>query len=166
MTRERDGLLFCRHSVWAAFRSSMFLCRLCMHWILWWGWSLHLEKRISGAVCHMQKADGLLSDLAMISERGVVYRTTRMGPSTEPWGYMSCDGDEDELFDWSGLISVCEVWLKPLESSRLNAENRVQTGEENVVVSSIKSGRKIQQKKNRNVVTVQSGENKIIVYNT
>ena len=37
--------------------------------------------------------------LAMISERGVVYRTKRMGPSTEPWGtpYMSCDGDEDEL---------------------------------------------------------------------
>ena len=30
--------------------------------------------------------------LAMISERGVVYRTKRMGPSTEPWGtpYMSC----------------------------------------------------------------------------
>ena len=43
--------------------------------------------------------------LAMISERGVVYRTKRMGPSTEPWGtpYMSCDGDEDELLtevDW------------------------------------------------------------------
>ena len=31
-----------------------------------------------------------------ISERGVVYRTKRMGPSSEPWGtlYMSCDGDE------------------------------------------------------------------------
>ena len=43
--------------------------------------------------------------LAMISERGVVYRTKRMGPSTEPWGtpYMSCGGDEDELLtevDW------------------------------------------------------------------
>ena len=43
--------------------------------------------------------------LAMISERGVVHRTKRMGPSTEPWGtpYMSCDGDEDELLtevDW------------------------------------------------------------------
>ena len=42
--------------------------------------------------------------LAMISERGVVYRTKRMGPSTEPWGTpMSCDGDEDELLtevDW------------------------------------------------------------------
>ena len=43
--------------------------------------------------------------LAMISERGVVYRTKRMGPSTEPWGtlYMSCDGDKDELLtgvDW------------------------------------------------------------------
>ena len=43
--------------------------------------------------------------LAMILERGVVYRTKRMGPSTEPRGtlYMSCDGDEDELLtevDW------------------------------------------------------------------
>ena len=42
---------------------------------------------------------------AMISERSVVHRTKRMGPSTEPWGtpYMSCDGDEDELLtevDW------------------------------------------------------------------
>ena len=35
----------------------------------------------------------------MVSERGVVYRTERMCPSTEPSGtpYMSCDGDEDEL---------------------------------------------------------------------
>ena len=43
--------------------------------------------------------------LAVMSERGVVYRTKRMGPSTEPWGtpYMSCDGDEDKLLtgvDW------------------------------------------------------------------
>ena len=43
--------------------------------------------------------------LATISERGVMYRTKRTGPSTEPWGtpYMSCNGDEDELFtevDW------------------------------------------------------------------
>ena len=83
----------------------MFLCRLCMHWVLWWGWSLHWEERISGAVCHLRKADGLTDWLAMISERGVVHRTKRMGPSTEPWGtpYMSCDGDEDELLtevDW------------------------------------------------------------------
>ena len=36
----------------------------------------------------------------MTSERGVVCRTKRMGPSTEPRGtpYMSCDGDEDEVF--------------------------------------------------------------------
>ena len=45
--------------------------------------------------------------LAMISERGVVYRTKRTDPSNEPWGtpYMSCDGDEDEL-----LISVWNRW--------------------------------------------------------
>ena len=38
--------------------------------------------------------------LAMMSERGVVYRTKRTSPSTEPWGtpYLSCDGGEDELF--------------------------------------------------------------------
>ena len=54
--------------------------------------------------------------------------------------------------------------MKPLECSKLNAKNRVQVGEENLVVRSIKSGRKIQQKKNRNVVIVQSGKN--IVYNT
>ena len=45
--REREVLLFCRRSVWADFPSSMFLCRLCMHWVLWWGWSLHWEERIS-----------------------------------------------------------------------------------------------------------------------
>ena len=35
----------------------------------------------------------------MISERGVVYRTKRTGPSTERRGtpYMSCDSDEDRL---------------------------------------------------------------------
>ena len=54
--------------------------------------------------------------------------------------------------------------MKPLECSRLNTKNRVQAGEENLVVSSVKSGRKFQQKKNRNVVIVQSGKN--IVYNT
>ena len=51
-----------------------------------------------------------------------------------------------------------------MECSRLNAQNRVQAGEENLVVKSVKSGRKIQQKKNRNVVIIQSGKN--IVYNT
>ena len=49
-----------------------------------------------------------------------------------------------------------------MECSRLNAKNTVQAGEENLVVSSVKSSRKIQQK-NRNVVIVQSGKN--IVYN-
>ena len=33
--------------------------------------------------CHLRKADGL-EWLAIISERSVVYRTKRMGPSTEP----------------------------------------------------------------------------------
>ena len=36
----------------------------------------------------------------MILERGVVYRTKRTGPSTEPGpeAHRTCDGDEDELF--------------------------------------------------------------------
>ena len=88
-----------------------------------------------------------------------------MGPSTEPWGtpYMSCDGDEDELlnevdwylserYDWNHWSAV--DWMP----------KTVQAGEENLAVNSVKSGRKIQQKKNRNVVIVQSGKN--IVYNT
>ena len=41
-------------------------------------------------------------------------------------------------------------------------KNRVQTGEENLMVNNVKSGRKNQQKENRNVVIFQSGEN--IVY--
>ena len=44
--------------------------------------------------------------------------------------------------------------MKPLECSRLNAKNGVQAGEENLVVNSVKSSRKIQQK-NRNVVIVR-----------
>ena len=153
--REREELLFCCRSVWADFPPSLFFCCcVSMHWVLWWGWSLHWEERISGAVCHLQKLMVYRVVIAMIWERGVVYRTKRMGPSTEPWGTpcMNCDGDEDEL--------LTEVdWY--LECSRLNAQNRVQTGEENLVVKSAKSGRKMQQKKNRKVVIVQSGENTV-----
>ena len=54
--------------------------------------------------------------------------------------------------------------MKPLGCSKLNAKNRVQAGEENLVVNSVNSGRKIQQQKNSNVVIAQSGKN--IVYNT
>ena len=104
--------------------------------------------------------------LAMISERGVVYRTNRTGPQywalrhtvLELWWWRR------RVIDWSGQISVREIWLKPLECSRLNAKIRVQAGEENLVVNCVKNCRKIQQKKNRNVVIVQSGEN--IIYHT
>ena len=110
------------------FRHPCYLCRLCMHWILWWGWSLHWEEWISGAVSSA-KSWWFTEWLTIISERGVVYRTKRMGPSTEPWGtpYMSCDGDEadESVIDWSGVISDWEVWVQPLECSRLNAKNRV-----------------------------------------
>ena len=43
------------------FSAILFLCHLCMHWVLWWSLSLHWEERISGAVCHLRKADGLQS---------------------------------------------------------------------------------------------------------
>ena len=41
--REREEVLFCRRLVWADFRSFMFSCRLCMHWVIWWSWSLHRD---------------------------------------------------------------------------------------------------------------------------
>ena len=59
--KGKEKSLFCHCSVWADFLSSIFLCCLCMHWVFWWGWSLHLEEQISGAVCHLRKADGLQS---------------------------------------------------------------------------------------------------------
>ena len=57
--------------------------------------------------------------------------------------------------------------MKPLECSKKKKERNKKEfrwEEENLVVNSVKSGRKIQQKKNRNVVIVHSGKN--IVYNT
>ena len=177
----------------------MFLCRLCTHWVIWWGCSLRgadFWSCVSSA-----KSWWFAEWLAMISERGVVYRTKRMGPSTEPWGtpFMSCDGDEDEFltevdwylserYDWNHWSAV--DWMpKTVNNNGLymaphlvraqsaykdirihsfhhshthtHIHTRVQAGEENLVVISVKSCRKIQQK-NRNVI-VQSGEN--IVYN-
>ena len=127
--KGKEKSLFCRRSVWADFWSSMCLCRLYMHRVLWWGWSLHWEERISGAVCHLKKSWWFTEWLAMIWERGVVYRTKRTDPSTEPWGtpYMSCDGDEDELFtevdwclseryDWSHWSAV--DWMPKTEFRR------------------------------------------------
>ena len=134
--KERIELLFCRRSIWADFQSSMFLCRLCMHWVLWWGLFTSLRGADFWSCVSSAKSWWFTEWLAMISERGVVYRTKRMGPTTEPLvtQYMSCDGDED---DWSGLISVWEIWLKPSECSRLKAKNRVQAGEGNLVVNSV-----------------------------
>ena len=164
MKREREELLFCCRSVWADFPSSMFLCRLCMHRVLWWG-----------LVTSPRGADFL--ELCVICEKLMVYRVVsyigeRRSVQDEENGpqYWALRHTVHELWwwqrwviDWSGLISVWEVWLKLLECSRLNAKNRVQAGEENLVVNSVKSGRKIQQKKNRNVI-VQNREN--ILYNT
>ena len=131
-----------------------------------------------GEVGHFIERSGFL-ELCVICEKLMIYRVVsydigeRRSVQDEENGpqFLALRHTVHELWwwqrrviDWSGLISVWEVWLKLLECSRQNAKNRVQAGEENLVVSSVKSGRKIQQKKNRNVVIVQSGEN--IVYNT
>ena len=162
--KRRAAVLSSFSFKWADFPSSMFLCRLCMH-------------RFFGEVGHFTERSGFL-ELCVICEKLMVYRVvsydigeTRSvqdeenGPQYwamrhtvhEPWWWRR------RVIDWCGIISVWEVWLKPLECSRLNDKNRVQAGEENLVVNSVKSGRRIQQK-NRNVVIVQRGEN--IVYNT
>ena len=92
--KGKRGALFCRRSVLADFPSSMFLCRLRMHWVLWWGCSLHWQERISGAV----KPDWF----AMISERGVVYRTKRISPSTHrTWAHRT----------WAVMVTKTSYWL-------------------------------------------------------
>ena len=48
--------------------------------------------------------------------------------------------------------------MKPLECSRLNAKNRVQAGEENLVVNSVKSGRKIPQKRRTEMLLLSRAE--------
>ena len=103
---KRKELLFCR-SVWADFPSSMFSCRLCMHSSL-----ARLVISPRGAdfwSCVSSAKSWWFSEwLAMISERGVVYRTNRMGPSIEPWGtpctWAVMVTKTDWVTDWSGLI--------------------------------------------------------------
>ena len=137
--REREEL-FCRRSVWADFPSSMFLCHLCGHEVLWWGWSLHWEERIAGAVC--RKADGLQSGYYSydIGERCSVQDEENW---PQYWDLVYIVHElwrwRRRVIDWSGLLSVWEVWLKPLECSWLNTKNRVQAGKENLVVSIVKS---------------------------
>ena len=119
----------------------MFLCCLCMHWVLWWGWSFHWEERNSGVVCHLRKADGLQSGYSYdIGERRSV-QDVENGPQ-----YWALRHTVHELWwwrrrvtDWSGLISV--YW------NDWSSRNRIQAGEENLVVNSVKNCRKIQQKR-------------------
>jgi len=106
---EEKELLFCHHSVWADFPSVMFLCCLCMHWVLWWGWSLHWEEWISGAVCHLRKAYRVVS--YGIGERRSV-QDEENGPQ-----YWALRHTVHELWcwwrrviDWSGLIPERYEW--------------------------------------------------------
>ena len=48
--------------------------------------------------------------------------------------------------------------MKPLECSRLNAKNRVQAGEENLVVNSVKRGRKIKKKRRTEMLSLSRAE--------
>ena len=137
--REREELLFCRRSVSADFRSSMFLCHLRMalsslvrlvksgflELCIMWGWSLLWEERISGAVYHLRK---------LMIHRVVSYDTEERssvqdeenGP--QHWALMHTVHELwwwwRRVTEWSGLIFAWEIWLKPLECSRLNAQNR------------------------------------------
>ena len=85
----------------------MFLCRLCMHSVLWWGWSLHWEERISGAVCHLRKADGLQSVSYDIRERCSV-QDDENGPH-----YRALRHTVHELWWWRRRV----IWLKWTEVS-------------------------------------------------
>ena len=102
-------------------------CRFSRKGLEWW-W--RGAKRTDFWCCVSSAKSWWFTEwLAMISERGVVYRTKRMGPSTEPWGtpYMSCDGDEDELltevdwylserYDWNHWSAV--DWMPKTEFRR------------------------------------------------
>ena len=70
----------------------MFLCCLCMHWVLWWGWSLHWEEQISGAVCHLQ------SIFSACTHQGLFNKSVNVL-------FYVCS--QQVLFSWSVLFYVC-----------------------------------------------------------
>ena len=130
-----------------------------------------------GEVGHFTKRSRFL-ELCVICEKLMVYRVVsydigeRCSVQDEENGpeYWALRHTIHELWWWRGrviywiwLTSVRELSLKLLECSRMNAKNSL-GGRGNLVVNTVKSCKKIQQKKNRNVVIVQSGEN--VVYNT
>ena len=97
-----------------------------------------------GEVGHFIERSGFL-ELCVICEKLMVYRVVsydigeRRSVQDEENGpqYWALRYTVHELWwwrrrviDWSGLVPIWEVWVKPLECSRLNAKNRVQAGEE------------------------------------
>ena len=115
--REREEFLFCRRSVWADFRSSMIIMSSrCMHWVLHW------EERISGAVCHLVYRAASYD----IGERCSV-QDEENGPqySLNPEAHRSWAVMVTKMKFWLKWTDIWEVWLKPLECSRLNAKKRV-----------------------------------------
>ena len=49
----------------------------------------------------------------------------------------------NRLYLNSELTSVWQIWLEPFECSRLNTKTRIEAGEENLMVNSVKSCRKV-----------------------
>ena len=140
---EREEL-FCHHQVWADFRSSMFLS------------SVHASSCLVRLVTSLRGKDfwSCVSSAKSWWFRVISYdireRCSVQDKENGPQ-YWALRHTIHELWwwgrrdtDWSELTSVWEIGLKPLECSRLNAKNRVQVGEENLMVSSVKSCRKIQ----------------------
>ena len=114
-----------------------------------------------GEVGHFTERSGFL-ELCVICEKLMVYRVVSYDIERRSIQDVANGPPVHELWWWRRRVIYCrlkwtDICLRGMSEtigvpSRLNAKNRVQAGEENLVVNSVKSGRKIQQKKNRNVV--------------
>ena len=71
----------------------------CMHWVLWWGWLLHWEERISGAVCHL---------LYIVSSYDIGERCSVQDEENGPQ-YWTLSHAVHELWCWRRRVSD---WLK------------------------------------------------------
>ena len=142
--RKKEELLLCRRWVWVDFLSSMLWCHLSMHRVRWWGCLFHWEGWISGVACHLWKVNGLQNGLQWCQRE--VWCTGRRvrapAPSPEAhhiWAVIVARMS----YVKSELTSVWEIWLEPFECSQLNTQKRIEAGEEILMVSSVKSCRKV-----------------------
>ena len=70
----------------------MLLCRLCMNWVLWWGWSLHWE--------------GGFQELCVICEKLTIYRVV----SYDIGERRSVQDEENGPHYWALRHTVHELW--------------------------------------------------------